>query len=168
MLFFNSTSSSSILLFTYMFIYNVSLVSLFWLLFSVVLTQFKTLHSFNKLTFSSFHVAAVTILLFSMAGVPPFIGFFSKLFILTILSNNSFALLYALFFVVLFFGLYFYVQNIRFLHSTNGGSIPQQNFNGIERQSVLLYYTTNYTLFMVILGVIYVEDVLLLFTWLLN
>ena len=90
MLFFNLTCDSNILMFTYMFLYNTSLILLFWTLFTTILTKFKTLHSFNSFHFNSFHLLVLTILLFSMAGVPPFIGFFSKLFILTLLVNNSF------------------------------------------------------------------------------
>ena len=124
MLFFYLTCDSNILMFAYMFLYNTSLVLLFWTLFTTILTKFKTLHSFNSFHFNSFHLLTLTILLFSMAGVPPFIGFFSKLFILTLIVNNSFFLLYCLFFVVLLISLYFYIQNIRFLHSTNPNDIP--------------------------------------------
>jgi len=165
MLYFNLFSDSNILLFTYMFIYNTSLITLFWVLFSTVLTQFKTLQSFNSFSFNSFFLISITILLFSMAGVPPFIGFFSKLFILTLLTNNSFFLLYSIFFIVLFIGLYFYVQNIRFLHSTNQNQLSYQYFNGIERSSPVFYYSTLSVLTCIILGVVYVDDILLIFTW---
>ena len=154
------------MLFAYMFIYNTSLISLFWVLFSTVLTQFKTLHSFNSFSFNSFSLITITILLFSMAGVPPFIGFFSKLFILTLLTNNSFFLLYAVFFVALFIGLYFYVQNIRFLHSTNQNELSYQYFSGVERSVPVFYYFTVTLLTVLILGTVYIDDILLIFTWL--
>lgn len=165
MLYFNLFSDSNIMLFTYMFIYNTSLITLFWVLFSTVLTQFKTLHSFNSFSFNSFFLIAITILLFSMAGVPPFIGFFSKLFILTLLTNNAFFLLYAVFFVILFIGLYFYVQNIRFLHSTNQNELSYQYFIQNERSVPLFYYSTIFILTVIILGLLYVDDILLIFTW---
>lgn len=157
-------SDTNILLFSYMFIYNTSLVTLFWLLFSTVLSQFKTLHAFSGFSFNSFILTSITILLFSMAGVPPFIGFFSKLFILTLLVNNSFFLLYALFFVVLFLGLYFYVQNIRFLHSTDPSSTSSTQYVGSERLSPALFYLTLTVLVSVIFGTVYIDDVLLFFT----
>lgn len=153
------------MLFTYMFIYNTSLITLFWVLFSTVLTQFKTLQSFSSFSFNSFFLLAITILLFSMAGVPPFIGFFSKLFILTLLTNNSFFVLYAVFFVVLFIGLYFYIQNIRFLHSTNHDSLAYQYVLACERSTPTFYYFTITVLTIVILGTVYVDDLLLVFTW---
>jgi NADH:ubiquinone oxidoreductase subunit 2 (subunit N) len=152
------------MLFTYMFIYNTSLITLFWVLFSTILTQFKTLHSFNSFSFNSFFLIVITVLLLSMAGVPPFIGFFSKLFILTLLTNNAFFLLYAVFFVVLFIGLYFYAQNLRFLHSTNHNELAYQYFIQNERAVPLFYYFTVSVLTVIILGTLYVDDVLLVFT----
>lgn len=154
------------MLFAYMLIYNTSLITLFWVLFSTVLTQFKTLHSFNSFSFNSFFLLTITILLFSMAGVPPFVGFFSKLFILTLLTNNSFFILYSVFFVVLFIGLYFYVQNIRFLHSTNHNSLAYQYMVVGERVTPTFYYFTIYILTLLILGTVYVDDILLVVTWL--
>ena len=154
------------MLFAYMLIYNTSLITLFWVLFSTVLTQFKTLHSFNSFSFNSFFLLTITILLFSMAGVPPFVGFFSKLFILTLLTNNSFFILYSVFFVVLFIGLYFYVQNIRFLHSTNHNSLAYQYMAVGERVTPTFYYFTIYILTLLILGTVYVDDILLVVTWL--
>jgi NADH:ubiquinone oxidoreductase subunit 2 (subunit N) len=167
MLFYNHFHDSNILLFTYMFIYNTSLVTLFWTLFSIITTKFKTLHSFSGFSFNAFYLTLITILLFSMAGVPPFIGFFSKLFILTLITNNSFTLLYTIFFVVLFIGLYFYIQNIRFLHSTNNGELNYTYVSSNERIVPAFYYSTILVLTLVIFGAVYVEDALLLFTWIL-
>lgn len=81
--------------------------------------EFLTLQSFNNFSFNSFSLFTLTVLLFSMAGVPPFLGFFSKLLIFVLSINNDFFLLYSLLFIILFVGLYFYIQNIRFLHSTD-------------------------------------------------
>lgn len=165
MLFFNLTTDSNILMFSYMFLYNLSLVLLFWTLFTTILTTFKTLHSFNSFHFNSFHLLVLTILLFSMAGVPPFVGFFSKLFILTLLLNNSFFLIYSLFFVILLIGLYFYIQNIRFLHSTNPKDIATP-FMFNEKVNFTYFYCTLFFLTFIIFGIFYIDDVLLFFTWL--
>ena len=97
-----------------------------------------------------------------MAGVPPFIGFFSKLFILTLLVNNAFVLLYLFFFVLLFIGLFFYIQNIRFLHSTNSLSIIPVHMNAIEKTNLLYYYSTIVFLTLLLLGLLYIDDLLLI------
>ena len=165
MLFFYLTCDSNILMFAYMFLYNTSLVLLFWTLFTTILTKFKTLHSFNSFHFNSFHLLTLTILLFSMAGVPPFIGFFSKLFILTLIVNNSFFLLYCLFFVVLLISLYFYIQNIRFLHSTNPNDISTP-FLLNEKLTLSYFYFALWLLSILIFGIFYIDDILIFFTWL--
>ena len=153
-------------MFTYMFIYNTSLILLFWTLFTTILTKFKTLYSFNNFHFNSLQLLILTILLFSMAGVPPFIGFFSKLFILVLLTNNSFFLIYFLFFPILLIGLYFYIQNIRFLHSTNAQNATTQ-FMFNEKVNLSYLYFSLWFLTILLFGIFFVDDILLLFTWLL-
>jgi len=167
LLFFNTTLDANIYLFTYMLIYNISLTIFFWTIFNVINTQFKTLNSFNGFSFNSFYVIVLTILLFSMAGVPPFIGFFSKLFIITLLVNNAFFILYTLFFIILLIGLYFYVQNIRFLHSTNFSSLNYSYITN-ERHVLVYYYFTITFLFFFIFGTFYIDDFILLMYWLFN
>ncbi len=158
--------NSNLFLYIYMFIYNCTLVSIFFILMSSLLSNLKTIYSFSNYSFDSFFLLSLSIFLFSLAGVPPFIGFFSKLFLLNILANSSFTLLYCLLFIILFLGLYFYIQNLRFLHSTNYGSL---SFSYIlnERKSVWIYY---YILFMSItisFGFIFIDDIILFFIWLL-
>lgn len=151
-----------------MFIYNLSLISFFWVFLTFFNHNFKTLHFFSGFTFLPYNVFLISILLFSMAGVPPFIGFFSKLFILLLITNNNYFFIYIFFFLLLLLGLYFYLQNIRFLHSTkstfsvSNSSLPLMN----ERVDVLFYYSTLNTLVFLILGFIYVDDFLLITTWL--
>lgn len=164
MLVLNSVSDVNVLLYAYMFIYNLSLISFFWTLFSLINSSSSTLYSLSYLSYSSFYNLNLTILLFSMAGVPPFIGFFSKLFIILILLNNGFFLLYTLLVIVLLLGLYFYIQNIRFLHSTNHKSSNTSDLLN-ERVSLLLIYFTVQLLILILLGVGFIDDIILLFTW---
>lgn len=165
MVYINLFNDSNVLLFTYMTIYNISLIILFWTLFNSTLTVFKTLQSFQGFSFNSFYLTTISLIIFSMAGVPPFIGFFSKLFILTLLVNNAFVLLYLFFFVLLFIGLFFYIQNIRFLHSTNSLSIIPVHMNAIEKTNLLYYYSTIVFLTLLLLGLLYIDDLLLIVIW---
>ena len=155
---------TNILLFTYMFLYNLSLLSFIWTLLTVITTQVKSLHSLNGFSFNPYYLLLLTLLLMSMAGVPPFIGFFSKLFILTLLVNGSFFLFYSFFFTVLFLGLYFYIQNIRFLHSSNHKTLNYPYLCN-ERHVFYFYYFSLTVLLFITLGVFYVDDFLLFFTW---
>jgi NADH-quinone oxidoreductase subunit N len=122
----------------------------------------KSLYSFSNFSFDSHYLFFLTVSLFSMAGVPPFIGFFSKIFILNLLINSNLFLFYFLFFILLLVGLYFYIQNMRFLHSSNLSYMNKQYFMN-ERNVIAINYFAVVLLFFLIFGVAYVDDILLLF-----
>lgn len=149
-----------------MFIYNVSLTLFFWTLFNFIFSDLKTLHSFSNLILNSFYAVVLTLLLLSMAGVPPFIGFFAKIFIITLLLGSSLFLLGPFLITVLFISLYFYVQNLRFLHSTVTTNLNYP-FIFNERHVILFYYAANIISTLIVLGFLFIEDVFLLFSWIL-
>lgn len=153
------------MLLVYMFVYNLSLIVIFWTLHQFISFNFKTLFSFNDLKFNFFFVVSTTITLFSMAGVPPFLGFFSKLLILLILINSNFFFFYLFFFFLLFFGLYFYVQNIRFLYSTGSSKLSYLFLINLRLSNLYFYFTFS-ILFFLIFGSFFMDDVFLFFYWL--
>lgn len=167
MILFNSYIDTLVILFIYMFIYNLSLIMIFWTLSQFVSFNFKTLYSFNDLKFNYYFTTLLSIVLFSMAGVPPFLGFFSKILILILLINSNFFLFYVFFFGLLFFGLYFYLQNIRFLHSTGVGKLNYSTV-GFLRSSSLYYTLTLFFLFFLIFGFAFMEDIILYFYWIIS
>ena len=148
----------------YFYIYNITLVSVFWILLLVMVKEFLTLQSFNNFSFNSFSLFTLTVLLFSMAGVPPFLGFFSKLLIFVLSINNDFFLLYSLLFIILFVGLYFYIQNIRFLHSTDYKTFNYPYLLN-ERVVIVFNYFTIWVLSFLILGAVSINDIHLTFLW---
>lgn len=147
-----------------MLVYNLSLYIVFSTLFQFVNTEIKTLYSFANLGTTNFFNKTLIISLFSMAGVPPFWGFFSKLFIFTLLCGSNFFTLFPFFFLILFVGLYFYIQNIRFLNSTVGSDF-QPSYELNVRSVLLYYYVTLTILFLLVFGFIFTEDLLLLISW---
>ncbi len=167
MILFNNYLDTLVILFIYMFIYNISLIMIFWTLHQFISFNFKTLYSFTDLKFNYYFTTILSIILFSMAGVPPFLGFFSKILILILLVNSNFFLFYIFFFGLLFFGLYFYLQNIRFLHSTGLGKLNYANV-GFLRTSSLYYTLTVFFLFILIFGFSFMDDFILYFYWLLS
>lgn len=166
MLFVSSALDNSIMLFTYMFIYNMSLILFFWTLMSYISTTTKTLHMLNSFSLNPTTVFVLTVLLMSMSGVPPFMGFFSKLFLITLIMNYSFFTLYFTLFVILFFSLYFYIQNIRFIHSTNTKN-SSSNYLINERINIAYHYLASLLMIFIIFGFIFIDDLLLFFSWLL-
>jgi NADH:ubiquinone oxidoreductase subunit 2 (subunit N) len=127
-------------------------------------SQLSTLLMTSSLKYfanSTFHVLTLSVSLFSMAGVPPFAGFFSKLLLVTFLTSSNLFILYTFLFIILFISLFFYMQNIRYLF------IPSY-FNGTNamfRPNKQATYATSYILFLtfilIITGFIF-DDMLLL------
>ena len=164
MIFFNNSLDTLVILFIYMFIYNISLIIIFWTLLQFISFNFKTIYSFTDLKFNFYFVTILSIVLFSIAGVPPFLGFFSKLLILILLINSSFFFFYIFFFGLLFFGLYFYLQNIRFLYSTGIGKL-NYSYSPNLRISSLYFYITFFFIFFLIFGFSFMDDLILYFYW---
>ena len=165
MLTLNSVFETLTYLYAYLFIYNISLIFFFWSFFNFVINNYKTIYFLNNLKFNSFVNLVFTVCLFSMAGVPPFLGFFSKLFILLLLSSSNFFVFYIFFFILLFLGLYFYIQNIRFL-LTSKYSNSSVSFDIQLNQFHSYYLFSIYFLFFIIFGFFILDDVVLFFSWL--
>lgn len=152
-------------IYAYLFIYNFSLVFFFWSFFNFTLNHYKTIYFLNNLKFNTFLNTVFVICLFSMAGVPPFLGFFTKLFILLLLSSTNFFIFYIFFFILLFFGLYFYIQNIRFLLSSKYSNssisfeLQLNQFSNYYLYSTIFMYVTSFGFFLL-------DDIVLFFTWL--
>ena len=155
-----------ILLFFYMFIYNISLIFLFWLIQQIIYSHLKTLFSLNDFKLNNFYLVIITVLIFSIAGVPPFLGFFTKLLILVMLLHTNFIHLYIVFFIILLFSLYFYIQNIRFLYSISLNSTISQTF---KFQRILINFPplAIFVSFFLFCGCFFLNDFILYFNWLL-
>ena len=164
MLFINIYVNVVIILYFYMLMYNFTLSGILWILKSVNNSKFKTLYSFNSFYFDSFYLFFLTIFLFSLAGVPPFIGFFNKLFLLDLLIHYNFFVLYFVFFVILILGLYFYMQNLRFLHSTNYNTSTKIFLNN-DKVIITLYYYLIFQSIFLLNGAFLIDDLVLSLNW---
>lgn len=120
----------------------------------------RSLYSLSHLTFNAYYTLLFLVLLLSMAGIPPFIGFFSKIFIIHLLVSHGFFLIYLLLIVVFLLGLYFYMQNVRFINSTNLEKISYPS-TFTERSTSIYYYFSLSSLAFIFFGVVYIDDLLL-------
>lgn len=152
---------SIMLIFSYMLIYNVTSFLLFSTIMQVVNTDIKTLYSFANLGTSNVFSKVISLSLLSLAGVPPLLGFFSKVFVFVLISNSNLSLLFLPFFVLLFVGLYFYVQNLRFLNSTSTNSVVYSSEHS-TRMSLVYFTFMIPTAFLIIFGFCYVDDLFIL------
>lgn len=165
-LFYNDFYGLLTVLYTYIFAYNFSLILVFLILLQFIIINFKTIYSFNDLKFNNFSISILTLSLFSMAGVPPLLGFFTKLLLLIQFLNSNFFILYVFFFILLFFSLYFYLQNLRFLHSTGQkiqNALSYAHQINLRIPTLFIYYV-NFSIFYIIFGVFFFDDTLLYFS----
>ena len=155
------------LVFFYTLVYNLAL-ALFFLTLNQIRNQDATsTFMFYTLPQGTTLSKNVLVSFFSMAGVPPFIGFFAKVSIFVVITNLYLFVLFPLFFLLLFSGLYFYIQNVRLLLT----STDQLSFANLYPRGLNIRRSTTLTLlgylltFFLISGLVYLEDVLLFVSW---
>ncbi len=78
----------------YMVLYNLTSFALFATLTQFLNSQLKTLYSFASLGSSTIFTKILTLIILSLAGVPPLLGFFSKIFVFVLVANSSLILLF--------------------------------------------------------------------------
>jgi len=151
-------------LWAYVIIYNCSLLPIFIALFQLANSSIKTLNLFSSIGYNYTLTKFLIISLLSSAGIPPFVGFFSKIFIFILLSNSYMSIFFVVFFLLLFTSLYFYLQTIRFLNTSN-----LQNRNVVVTQtahhSVVVFYCCFPTMFILIFGFLFVDDLFVFIQW---
>ena len=160
MLFYKENLLVLITSLTYLLIYNASILLFFSTLFQFKTTSFKTLHALSKFNTHNSASKVFIIVFFSMAGVPPFVGFFSKVLIFVLLTNSSYFILFCFFLPITFLGLYFYVQNIRFLNASKASTTPNQHHLFLA-QKPFYYNITVPALFFICFGMFFVDDLIL-------
>ncbi len=155
-----------LLVLTYMVIYNVTSFLLFSTLMQALTMNFKTLFSLSNFGSSNILTKLLSLSILSLAGVPPLLGFFSKIFVFVLISASSLFILFPTFFVLLFIGLYFYIQNLRFLNSTNSPTLTL--ISELSLRTHFLYFTFALPIaFLLIFGFCYVDDLFIVLSWIL-
>ena len=150
-----------LLILSYMIIYNITSFLFFSTLLQASSTKLQTLYSFASLGASSLHSKLLGLSILSLAGVPPLLGFFSKIFIFTLVTNSNLFVLFPPLFLLLFVGLYFYIQNMRFLSTTSTSDATLKSELQLRLGST--FYVLNLPIaFFIVFGFCYVDDLLLL------
>jgi len=147
-----------------MAVYNLSLLVMFSTFFQLHSVRMKTTYSLNDLSAGGSYAKMLIMSLFSIAGVPPFVGFFSKTFAFILLASSNFALGFPFFFSILFVGLYFYIQNIRFLNASNVSNF-EPIFELSTRVAPAFFYLTFLICFFLLSGGFYFDDLFLCTKW---
>lgn len=124
------------------FVYTILLFFFFTVFFLFDFRIFRTLSEYKFFKTSGFFNTTLIVIFFSLAGVPPFLGFFSKflLFAGVFISSNFFLFVFFIF-LNLFF-IFFYIQNVRFLFSkTNKNIYIYQQFKVYLNFSLISFLT---------------------------
>ena len=166
MLFNYDYTQTLLLILTYMVVYNITSFLMFATIIQLVNTNIKTLFSFSNLDTGNVFTKILSLVILSLAGVPPLVGFFSKIFVFVLISNSNLFILFPPFFILLFTGLYFYIQNLRFLNSTNK---PTTVFiSELTTRVMPLYFAMALPIvFFILFGFCYLDDLFLVLSWVL-
>lgn len=113
--------SSLIYLYIYLISYNIGLFILFCI-FINIFYELNFLNLLTKLTNNFNFKILIIIALFSIAGIPPFFGFFIKITLLYNITIKSYLFIIN-FSILLLISLYFYLQNIKYLMILNNDSV---------------------------------------------
>ncbi len=101
----------------YLFIYIFNILPIFILLLNYRINNKRTLDSMYSFTTLFYQNRWFCLLFFSfffsLAGVPPFAGFFSKLYVFSALSNGSFYILLTASIIAALFSCYYYLRVIK-------------------------------------------------------
>ena len=155
-----------LLVLTYMVIYNITSFLLFFTLMQAVTADVKTLFSLSNFGASNILTKLLSLAILSLAGVPPLLGFFSKIFVFVLISSSALFILFPTFFVLLFIGLYFYTQNLRFLNATNAPSLVLMSELSLRTHFLFFSFALPIA-FLVIFGFCYVDDIFIILSWVL-
>nr|NP_149374.1 NADH dehydrogenase subunit 2 [Tetrahymena thermophila]7TGH_2B Chain 2B, NADH dehydrogenase subunit 2 [Tetrahymena thermophila]8B6F_BH Chain BH, NADH dehydrogenase subunit 2 [Tetrahymena thermophila SB210]8BQS_BH Chain BH, NADH dehydrogenase subunit 2 [Tetrahymena thermophila SB210]8GYM_2B Chain 2B, NADH dehydrogenase subunit 2 [Tetrahymena thermophila SB210]8GYM_2b Chain 2b, NADH dehydrogenase subunit 2 [Tetrahymena thermophila SB210]8GZU_2B Chain 2B, NADH dehydrogenase subunit 2 [Tetrahym len=105
----------------------INYLIVFMLILSVILltnlSKFKSLNQFKEFNSYNFILYSLIFSLLSMAGIPPLLGFTGKFLAILYSSFKSQYLLILFMTILNIFGMYFYIQNLRFVVKKNKSSI---------------------------------------------
>ena len=155
-----------LLVLSYTIIYNLTALLLFSTLIHIFNAGLKTFFSLSLVNNENAYTKILSLTILSLAGVPPLLGFFSKVFVFLLISNSKLLSLFLPLLVLLLVGLYFYVQNLRFLHSTNV-AMSILNLDPSTSCNSWYFLLTLPLAFITVFGFCFVDDLLLISAWVL-
>ena len=150
----------------YLICYIISIFIFFWFLLfyrKYYNLELNKLFELNYLNYNIFLIFFISIVFFSFLGLPPFIGFFGKVFIyLNLLMQQNYFILLILLILSVIIGFY-YLRVIRFLFFTNNTLIEKKNVLFFNVNNVFILFILFNILFIFFFDIIceYITNVLL-------
>jgi len=121
------------ILFFNVYIYILILYFLFNIFFLFKSNKFISLNTLKGVSGYNYINNTILLILVSMAGIPPLLGFFGKFLAFNFLFYKNNVILIIIFSFMNFFSIYFYIQNIKFLKKKNF-----KNFFFLKKNKILL------------------------------
>jgi NADH-ubiquinone oxidoreductase chain 2 len=116
-------------------------------------TDISTLSEFTAQFYSNPLLAlSLTICLFSMAGIPPLLGFFSKLFVLLSAISNGYYFISIVAIIASVISTSYYIKIIRFIHSAPSLDISNDSSNNNtnnNNSTIIEYLISNFHSFLI-------------------
>jgi len=140
--------------------YLIILFLLFSIFFSINVKYIKTLNELNITSSNNFFIISLVLVLLSLAGMPPLLGFLGKFLIIIFLLYKNFFFFFFVFVLVNVFMIYFYIQNVRFL-------VKKTNLNrnniilGFNNVNLRVVFFINFINFINFFGLFFIEDLII-------
>lgn len=112
----------------------------------------------NALKTNIFIKISLTLLLLSLAGLPPLVGFLTKILILSLATSSLAFLNYIIFFIFIFIFLYFYIQNLKFIFSSNHNELNYIYFNTQIKNNNNLTLMLNISILIILFNIFILDD----------
>nr|YP_740726.1 NADH dehydrogenase subunit 2 [Tetrahymena malaccensis]ABI51635.1 NADH dehydrogenase subunit 2 [Tetrahymena malaccensis] len=146
----------------------INYLFVFMLILSIILltnlSKFKSLNQFKEFNSYNFILYSLIFALLSMAGVPPLLGFTGKFLAILYSSFKSQYLLIIFMTILNIFGMYFYIQNLRFVVKKNKSSV-------LNYKNYYVNINYNLTLNIVLLnffnffGILFLSDIIIILNY---
>lgn len=150
------------ILFFGIFSYVICLLLLFNVFFFFNLNRIRVLTDLKKIISSKFLIFSLVISLLIIAGIPPFLGFVSKLLLFLYLLTKNSNLILIFFTIINLFALYFYLQNVKYVISraplNNTFFLLKKKNNTTDKFFILVFI-----LIFSIFSIFFINDLLIVF-----
>nr|QBI37881.1 NADH dehydrogenase subunit 2 [Tetrahymena rostrata]QGS65258.1 NADH dehydrogenase subunit 2 [Tetrahymena rostrata] len=146
----------------------INYLIVFLLIISIILlcdfSKFKSLNQFKEFNSYTFILYTLIFSILSMAGIPPLLGFTGKFLAILYASFKSQFLIIFFMTILNIFGMYFYIQNLRFTVKKNKSSILNYKnyYVNINYSIILNIVILN---FLNIFGILFLNDVLIILNY---
>lgn len=142
----------------YFIIYNITVFSLFWVIFLFFKNPLNSNFSFQLFANDIYFKIWLSLILLSLAGLPPLLGFMTKILLISIIIPANSLLIFSFFLLFLFIFLYFYIQNVKIIFSEPNKTSIISSSSFLNRNSFFLFLI-NLICFLLLTNIFFFDDI---------